>query len=219
MPHNKIYPSLISANLLNLEREIQLLEPLSAGFHLDVMDFHFVPNLTWGPDFINAIRASTDKQLWIDLLVDEPYLYFDRFNLHHGDIVSIHYESQYDNNIFKQMRLRGWKASLALDPKTPIEVIMPFLELIDHVLLMSVPPGFSGQTFVYESIEKLKKLHSIRQEYNASFEIGMDGGLNETTLPPVLEYGLDTIAVANGIFGNKNPVDMLKKLRTMKGDL
>lgn len=213
---NKIYPSLISGDLLNLEQQIKILEPHCAGFHLDVMDFHFVPNLTWGPDFINAIRKAASQQLWIDLLVDEPLPYFERLKLQSGDIVSIHYESIYDTNIFYQMHIKGWKASLALDPKTPIEVILPFLDVIDHVLLMSVVPGFSGQDFVYESVEKLKKLHALRKEHEAEFTIGMDGGLNASTLPLVLPYGIDTIAIASGIFSAPDPVEELKKLRELR---
>lgn len=209
---NKIYPSLISGNLLSLEQDIKALEPYCAGFHLDVMDFHFVPNLTWGPDFINAIRQATSRQIWVDLLVDEPLPYFDRLQLNKGDIVSIHYESMYDLNIFYQMHMKNWKVSLALDPQTPIEVIIPFLDVIDHVLLMSVIPGFSGQEFVYESVEKLKKLHVLRKEHAASFEIGMDGGLNTETLPLVLPYAVDTLAIASGIFNAQNPVEELKKL-------
>jgi ribulose-phosphate 3-epimerase len=209
---NKIYPSLISGDLLNLERQITLLEPHCAGFHLDVMDFHFVPNLTWGPDFIDAIRKVTKQQLWIDLLVDQPLPYLERLRLRHGDIVSIHYESLYDNNIFYQLHMKSWKASLALDPKTPIEVIIPFLDVIDHVLLMSVVPGFSGQEFVHESVEKLKKLHALRKEHKAEFTIGMDGGLNAQTLPLVLPYGVDTLAIASGIFNAQDPVEELKTL-------
>ena len=213
--NNNIYPSLISADLLNLQREIKLLEPWSAGFHLDVMDFHFVPNLTWGPDFVNAIRKTTPKQLWIDLLVDDPILYLDRFLLANNDIVSVHYESNYDNAIFEEIRIRGWLASLALNPTTPLEVILPFLGSVDHILLMSVNPGFSGQNFVMESVEKLKKLHDIRNKYNLTFSIGMDGGLNQTTLPALLTYGVDTIAVASCIFEHKNPAQELQRLTNL----
>lgn len=216
MNSNKIYPSLISTDLLNLEHAIQMLEPHCAGFHLDVMDFHFVPNLTWGPDFINAIRKATKKQLWIDLLVDLPQPYLERLQLQKDDIISVHYESEYDNDIFRMIRKKGCKASLALDPKTPIEVIVPFLDVIDHVLLMSVPPGFSGQEFVYESVDKAKKLYMLREKLisepqHAGFLIGMDGGLNETTLPLVVEY-VDTFAIAAGIFGAKDSIEMLRKL-------
>ena len=212
---NKIYPSLISGDLLNLEQQIKQFESYSAGFHVDVMDFHFVPNLTWGPDFVNAIRKVTNHPLWVDLLVDQPLPYLERLKLRSGDIVSIHYESMYDTTIFYQLHIKGWKASLALDPKTPVEVIIPFLDVIDHVLLMSVVPGFSGQDFVYESVEKLKKLHALRKEHDAEFTIGMDGGLNATTLPLVLQHGVDTLAIASGIFGAEHPVEELKKL----GDL
>jgi ribulose-phosphate 3-epimerase len=214
MALRKIYPSLISADLLNLQQVIEVFEPLCAGFHLDVMDFHFVPNLTMGPDFINAIRKISKKELWVDLLVDQPQPYLERLKLKSGDIVSIHYESDYDNDIFRYIRQKGWIASLALDPKTPIEVIMPFLDVIGHVLLMSVTPGFSGQAFVSNSVEKAKKLYTLREKERSQFLIGMDGGLNEKTLPLVAQY-VDTFAIATGIFGAKNPIDMAKKLETL----
>lgn len=212
---NKIYPSLISADLLNLQKIIEIFDPLCSGFHLDVMDFHFVPNLTWGPDFINAIRKISKKELWIDLLVDLPAPYLERFQLHDGDIISIHYESDYDNDIFRIIRLKGWKTSLALDPQTPVEVILPFLEFLDHVLLMSVPPGFSGQEFVMSSVAKAKKLYNLRKKIDGKFLIGMDGGLNKKTLPLVIDY-VDTFAIATGIFGAKNSIEMIKELETIK---
>ena len=216
MKPNRIFPSLISSDLLNLNETITMLEPHCAGFHLDVMDFHFVPNLTWGPDFINAIRKASKKQLWIDLLVDLPQPYLERLRLHENDIISIHYESDYDNDIFHMIRKKGWKASLALAPEAPVEVIMPFLDVIDHVLIMSAPLGFSGQEFVYDCVEKVKKLYALRKELAQSpeqyqFSIGMDGGLNETTLPLVAQYA-DTFAIATGIFGAKNQIEQLQKL-------
>lgn len=208
----KIYPSLISADLLNLEKIIKELEPHCSGFHIDIMDFHFVPNLTWGPAFVNAIRKVTNKQLWIDLLVEHPEKYLERMDLYHNDIISIHYESTYQTNIFKKIREQKCLASLALDPATPVEAIIPFLDQIDHILLMSVKPGFSGQKFIPSSIEKIKKLNELRTKYAASFTIGMDGGLNEQTLSQVKNYGLDNAGIASAIFNEQDPIDMIKKL-------
>ena len=209
----KIFPSLISGDLLNLADQIKKLEPHCDGFHIDVMDFHFVPNLTWGPAHVNAIRSVTEKQIWVDLLVDKPDHYLDRMALKSGDIVSVHYESTYPNEIFNTIKNKGWCASLALDPKTPLEAIEPFMGEIDHVLLMSVIPGFSGQAFIPASIERIKKLNELRTKAGAQFTIGMDGGLDEQTLPQVADYGLDTAGIASGIFNQPNPVEAIKKLK------
>lgn len=213
------FPSLISGDLLHLADQINELETYCAGFHIDIMDFHFVPNLTWGPDFANAIRAATQKTLWVHLMVDAPEKYLDRLHLNHGDIVSVHYECFNDNNNLKKtlsiVRKKHWTASIALNPETPLEVIIPLIDSIDHVLLMSVNPGFSGQTFLPLSVKRLQKLHELKSKHSASFEIGMDGGLNLKTLPLVLPFGLDTIALASGIFDGSNTVERLKKLQNL----
>jgi ribulose-phosphate 3-epimerase len=215
MSNLKIFPSLISGDLLNLEQQIKQLEPHCAGFHLDVMDFHFVPNLTWGTQFVNAIREITTKQIWVDLLVDHPEYYLEKLALHHNDIVSIHYESNYPETIFNSIKQMGLQVSLALDPKTPLEVIEPFIKKIDQVLLMSVKPGFSGQAFIPRSVERVKQLNTFRKQHNAQFTIAMDGGLNEKTLPLVLPYGLDMVGIASGIFDHNDPIKALELLQAI----
>lgn len=211
----RIFPSLISGDLLNLSRCIADLEPVVDGFHLDVMDFHFVPNLTWGPDFINAIQKQTQKQPWVDLLVEEPERYLERLVLAKNSIVSVHYESTYPASIWQEIRKKGWKASIGLDPKTPVSVVEPLLEQVDHVLLMSVKPGFSGQQFIPESLERLKSLHQLRQKSGKQFEIGIDGGMDCTTLPEILKIGVDTIAAGSAVFGGKSPKDAVRELKNL----
>ncbi len=206
----QIYPSLISGDILNLEATITLLEPHCAGFHLDVMDFDFVPNLTWGPVFINAIRKVATKQLWIDLLVQHPEKYIDLMDLNKGDIVSVHFESKHDGAVFEKIRSRGLLASLAIDPHTDLAQATHLIGEVDHVLLMSVIPGFSGQAFIPESVSRLEQLHALLEHLHRKPLIGMDGGLNKKTLPKILEIGIDTVAMAAGIFGQPDPVEELK---------
>lgn len=205
-----VYPSLISSDILNLEATVKKLEPYCTGFHLDVMDFDFVPNLTWGPAFINAIRSISTKQLWVDLLVQHPEKYLERMNLNKNDIVSIHLESKHDPQVFANIRSRGLIPSLALDPQTEISQATPLINVIDHILLMSVIPGFSGQSFVPESVERLEQLHALLEHLHRKIPIGMDGGLNRKTLPKILEIGIDTIAMASGLFEKADPVEELK---------
>lgn len=206
----KIYPSLISADLLNLEATIKSMEPFCAGFHLDVMDFHFVPNLTFGPTMVNAVRTATSKTVWVDLLVEEPEKYLDRLKLSPGDIVSIHIESTHSPDIFKSIRNRGWLASLAIDPHSEINRATSLIAEVDHVLIMSVIPGFSGQEFIPDSIKRLKELHAFLAHLKHKPLIGMDGGLNEKTLPEILSIGVDTVAMASALFSKPNPVEALK---------
>lgn len=180
-----IFPSLIAADILNLADEINRLDPYVAGYHIDIMDFHFVPNLTWGPMFANAIREQTHKTLWVDLLVDNPDKYLHELTLHANDIVTIHYEAQgvqtEIHNIIKHIQTYRWRASLGINPQTPVDTITPYLKYVDHVLLMSVEPGFSGQDFVATSVDKLEQLNQIRKRHNYTFTIGMDGGIDRQT--------------------------------------
>lgn len=211
----KIFPSLIANDILNLESEIKKLEPHCDGFHLDVMDFHFVDNLTWGPQFINAIRNVTYKQLEIHLMVDFPEKYIPRFKLNSNDIVSIHYESPSNytlEELFKDIKARNWLASLALSPNVSIDSVQKFGKLVDQVLLMSVRPGFSGQDFLSSSIERLKNLINLRKNYDCAFDISMDGGINFNTLDPLVINGVGQVTVGSGIFNQPDPVKELDKL-------
>lgn len=208
----QIFPSLISGDLLHLADCISMLEPHCDGFHLDVMDFRFVPNLTWGPMFVNAIRAHAKKQLWIDLLVENPERYLDQLQLAPGDIVSIHYESHHAPDAFKQIKAHGWQASVALDPTADPAVLLPLLPKIDHILIMSVIPGFSGQPFIPTVLEKLKTIHRLCLQEKKQLPIGMDGGINAKTLPAIVSEGIDMIAAASALFSATDPVEELKKL-------
>lgn len=209
----QIYPSLISGDILNLETAIKTLEPHCAGLHLDIMDFDFVPNLTWGPVFVNAIRKNATKQIWVDLLVQHPQKYLAAIKLNKHDIVSVHLESEHDIAIFEKIRAQGLIASLAIDPRTDLARAVPYLGKVDHILLMSVIPGFSGQKFIPESVERLEKLHALLDHLHRKPLIGMDGGLNEESLPKVLEVGIDTVAMAAGIFDRPDPVERLEYWR------
>jgi ribulose-phosphate 3-epimerase len=212
---NGIYPSLISSNLLALGTEVQQLEPYAAGFHLDVMDFHFVPNLTWGPDFINALRKVTDKKLWVHLMVDYPEKYFERLKLSPHDIVTIHLESPSSLSITSlctTIKSYNWIPSIALNPHTPLEALIALPVALEHVLLMSVQPGFSGQTFLPFVLHKLKALNAFRQAHNLSFTIGLDGGITQEKILELKHLGANQLAVASALFNTSNPRKTLKNL-------
>lgn len=211
----KIFPSLISADLLNLATAINQLEPHCSGFHLDVMDDHFVPNLTWGHMFINTIAKKTNKTLFVHLMVENPETWLSKLDLRDCDILTFHVENKIDHlKLIKEIKEKKYRAALAINPKTALEEIFPFLQDIHQVLLMSVQPGFSGQAFLDSSIDRLNALIDYRKQHNLSFEIVMDGGINEKNIAQLVRAGVDQVAIAAGIFGSENPVENINKLKS-----
>ncbi len=214
----KIFPSLISADLVNLAHAIEVLEPHCAGFHLEVMDFRFAPHLTWGPGFIDAIRKVAHKPLWVHLLVEEPEKYLDHLALHEHDIVTIHYENMSNNHltrIFHALQERKLKASLSLNPKTPLEVVKHFMHYIDQVVLMGVEPGMRGQVLLPSTYERLDTLYVLREEHSLKFSIGIDGGVNDATIKELVKKGANDLTVASAIFDAPNPAKALQELNRL----
>lgn len=209
----KIYPSLISADLLNLATVIKTLEPHCDGFHIDVMDNHFVPNLTWGPMFIKAIAQATDNPLFIHLMIDNPEDFLDKIHIKRSNTVSFHIENTKNiQQTIKRIRENKWQANIAIKPNTPLEKILPFLNDISSVLLMSVEPGFSGQQFLSSSFDRLKELAAYRKEKELNFAIIMDGGINKTNIGQLAQHGCDEVGVAAAIFNAQNSVQALQEL-------
>lgn len=210
----RICPSLISSNLLNLSQTITELEPHSDGFHLDIMDDHFVPNLTWGHMFINAIAHKTMKPLFVHLMVEQPELWPQKLELNDNDTVIFHLENKINHYaLIKNITEKKWHVGLAIRPKTPIEEILPYLKHINLVVLMSVEPGFSGQSFLESSIERLKLLVSARNEFNPSLVITMDGGINEHNIAQLAQAGVDQVAMASALFSTGDAVQNIQTMR------
>ena len=210
----RIYPSLISANLLNLEHDIKILEPYCAGFHLDIMDNHFVPNLTFGVDMIQAISKATRKQLWVHLMVENPRSWIESLNLPPQTILSFHIEStDLPLDIIKRIKEKKWLASIAISPKTGVDEIFPFLNLIDQVLVMSVEPGFSGQRFLDATIDKIAPLVAHRDTQGLHFTIGFDGGITPENIGLLVKKGVTDFAAASAIFSNQHPKEALEQLQ------
>lgn len=212
-----IYPSLISAkNILNLEQTIIAFDLLCKGYHIDVMDDHFVPNLTWGPVFVNAIIAQTKLPVHVHLMVDNPVQWIDRLNLRTDDIFIFHYEAcvsiEKIRELISLLKKKSVRCGIALNPATSVNVIEPIVSDLDSVLLMSVQPGFSGQPFVQNVVQKIPKLVSFRQEQKLSYTIGMDGGINAQNIPILRDLGVDYVGVASAIFEQSDPIQSLKKL-------
>jgi ribulose-phosphate 3-epimerase len=180
------------------------------------MDNHFVPNLTWGPAFVQAFTHATELPLHVHLMVDKPASWIDRLNLRSQDLFIFHYEActppETIKKIIEQLKNKSIKIGIAISPKTPIDPIFEYVSLLDHVLIMSVNPGFSGQTFMPETLKKVTPLLEKRATQKLNFTIGMDGGINHTNIQQLKIAGIEEIAAASAVFTQKDPVYALQKL-------
>lgn len=211
-----IFPSLIAGDLLNLQKQITLLDPYVDGYHLDIMDNHFVPNLTWGPMFINAIAQATYRTIWIHLMVENPTEWVNLLSLPPGSIYTFHIEAEKEiPKLIKRIKEKKWNVSIAISPGTSVEQMFPLLNTLDQVLIMSVEPGFSGQDFLPKMVTKVEKLAAYRDTSGASFQIGIDGGVTESNINMLVKKGVNDFAIGNSILKAKNPVKKLEELRSL----
>lgn len=212
----KIYPSLISSDILALRSVLQSLNNNSHGYHLDIMDDHFVPNLTWGPAFVNAIVQETCLPLQIHLMVDNPHTWLSRLSLTAKDSFIFHYEAV--NNVsgiqklIKEVQDKKIRVGIALNPATKVDVLEHVIASLDEVLIMSVNPGFSGQKFI-DVTDKVLTLRKMREKNNYSFVIAMDGGITRDNVGIVKRAGVDIIGVASAIFFQSDYVKALQDLQ------
>tara|TARA_B100000214_G_scaffold375578_1_gene362897 strand:- start:6958 stop:7617 length:660 start_codon:yes stop_codon:yes gene_type:complete len=212
-----ISPSILSGDFSQLGNEIKKLEKAGADMiHVDVMDGHFVPNLTIGPPVIKSLRKHTNLPLDVHLMISPVHKYIKNFAEAGSDIITIHPEAT-DNldesiNLIKSL---GKKVGVSLNPKTPINIIEGFLSKINLVLIMSVNPGFGGQKFMPEVLEKIKKINEIKIKKNMSFDIEVDGGINFDNSRSVIEAGANILVSGTTIFYD-NKGDIKKNIDTLK---
>ncbi len=211
-----IYPSLMAADQLNLAHTIKELDPHVIGYHVDIMDNNFVPNMTWGPTVINAIADLTMHPLWAHLMVEKPQNWVDILQLPADSIFSFHFETVgNDTHLMKRIKEKNWKIGIAIKPETQIEKVFPLLEHIDQILIMSVDPGFFGQPFISSVVDKIGPLVGYRQTAHLNFSIAMDGGINKNNIKELYEKGVDDFAVGSGIFSQPNPIIALEELKKL----
>ena len=213
----KISPSILSADFSKLGNEIKRLEDGGADLiHVDVMDGHFVPNLTIGPPVIKALRSYSTLPFDVHLMITPVHKYIEDYARAGADIITIHPETT-DNlessiNLIKKLNK---KIGLSLNPDTPIDTIKKFLSSIDLVLIMSVYPGFGGQKFIPEVINKIKELKNIKKKQNIEFDIEVDGGINFDNSKLVIAAGANILVSGTTIFKNNNG-DIKKNIETLK---
>lgn len=211
----KIAPSLLSADFVRLEEEINNIQKAGADLlHLDIMDGHFVPNLTFGLPIIKQIKDIAKIPVDVHLMVTNPDFYLETLGKWNIDYVSFHQEAE--NHIHRQIKVlqkNGVKAGVALNPATPVDTIFPILPELDFVLIMSVNPGFGGQSFIPLVYEKIEKLRKLADRVNPKLEIEVDGGVNNMNAPKLIDKGTNILVAGSYIFGS---TDYKKQIQSLK---
>mgnify|MGYP005993731153 FL=1 len=213
----KISPSILSADFSQLGNEIKRLEEGGADLiHVDVMDGHFVPNLTIGPPVIKALKKNCSLQFDVHLMISPVHKYIEAYSDAGADIITIHPEATNDLSAsIKKIKDLGKKVGVSLNPETKISVIKNYLNKIDLVLIMSVNPGFGGQKFMPEVLDKIRELKSIQKKQNIDFDIEIDGGINFENSKIVIEAGANILVSGTTIFKSNNG-DIKKNIDLLK---
>jgi len=211
----KIAPSMLAADFSRLGEEVcRVVEAGADIIHLDVMDGHFVPNLTMGPQLVKSIRNCTDLPFDVHLMLTHPQHFIDPLADAGADIITIHVEIEDPiPTVLDQIKKRGVKAGIALRPRTPISAVEPYLADVDLVLLMSVEPGFGGQSFMMSTLEKLDDLRKRVYAQNRKIELEVDGGINEENAPLVGSRGATILVAGTAIFRSDTPQQAIRALR------
>ena len=213
----KVSPSILSADFVNLERDIRALSPAGADYvHVDVMDGLFVPNITIGIPVVAAIRRITGLPLDVHLMIDRPIRYVDDFCKAGSDILTVHVEADTEENTLaalKRIRENGVRAAISVKPKTPAEAVLPFLPYCDLILVMTVEPGFGGQSFMEDMMPKLRKIRTFIDAQKPDCELEVDGGINETTARICREHGANVLVAGSAYFKHPDKKEFVRKLK------
>lgn len=212
-----IAPSLLSSNFLNLQAECKMLNESAADwYHLDVMDGRFVPNISFGPMLVEFFRKATDKVCDVHLMIEEPGNYAEAFKKAGADNLTVHIEAcpHLHRNI-QQIKSLGMKAGVAINPHTPVVALQDILADIDLVCMMSVNPGFGGQSFIPHTIQKIKQLREMIDEQLLKVKIEVDGGVTLENAKSIIEAGADVLVAGNTVFKSKNPTATIAALKNL----
>ena len=212
-----VSPSLLSADFLHLSKDIEMVNRSQADwFHLDIMDGVFVPNISYGLPVVSQIKKMATKPLDVHLMIVQPERYVEAFHKAGADILTVHYEAcTHLHRTIQQIKAQGMKAGVSLNPHTPVSLLEDVIEDIDVVLLMSVNPGFGGQSFIEQTINKVDKLKKLIIESNSHTLIEIDGGVNFETGKRLVNAGADALVAGSFVFNATDPEANIKGLKEL----
>lgn len=220
MSNNKIAPSILAADYANFASELKRIEETSAEYvHIDIMDGQFVPNITFGADVVASMRKHSKLVFDCHLMVVNPERFVDAFAQAGADIMTIHAESTlHIHGALQKIKKAGMKAGVVINPGTPVSAIEPVLSLVDQVLIMTVNPGFGGQAFIPEMLEKVSKVAKIRDEKGYDFDIEVDGGVDNKTIKACYQAGANVFVAGSYLFKASDLTAQVETLRVALDD-
>jgi ribulose-phosphate 3-epimerase len=210
----ELAPSILSADFAHLADDVQSVADGGATvLHVDVMDGHFVPNITIGPPVVACLRKVTKLPLDVHLMIENPDLFIPAFVDAGADWISVHQEACIHlHRTLELIRSHGMNVGVVINPATPVEMLAEVLDMVDHVLVMSVNPGFGGQSFIPFTLDKVRKLAAMRAATNADFRIEIDGGISTDTITGAVRAGVEILVAGNAVFGHGNPRENTQRL-------
>ena len=214
----KVSPSILSADFANMQRDLEMLRESGAEYiHVDIMDGSFVPNLSMGFPMVSACKRVSDRVVDVHLMIDKPLRYAERFCKAGADILTVHVEADTEENTKEALRIIracGVKPAICVKPKTPAFAVLPFIEMVDLILVMTVEPGFGGQSFMEDMMPKLREIRSYIDEKNPGCELEVDGGVNVQTAKICVENGANVLVAGSAYFKAADKAEFVRTLES-----
>lgn len=215
MTQIKISPSMLASDFAYLADELEKCKKIGSELiHLDIMDGHFVPNITFGAPVVKCLKKTCDVPFYVHLIISDPLKYAEDFVKAGADIITFHIESDSDTNeTIKKIKDLGCKVGLAIKPKTPAEAVLPYIDMLDMVLVMTVEPGFGGQSFMQDMMPKVRQVKAFADERKLDIDIQVDGGISPSTISQAAENGANVFVAGSAIFNSDNPQQVIDELK------